>query len=691
MTADPYRYFRIEARELLDQLGDGILAVERGAVEQGLVDRLLRHAHTLKGAARVVRLATLAEDAHALEDLLAALRDGSGTHDVAAASRMLVVVDRMRAQLASLGVVPGPGGGQPATDAAPGSGAMRPGDEAIHAFRPDADDIDGVAQGLSATEAALRGVDDAMREVQHARRLLDVIDDHLSVSTVARRTEDGRTLDDGLRAITAEVRRRLGALERSGVQAVERANREIHLVAEATARLHLAPARAMFRFLERATRDAALAQGKRVRFEAAGGDLRLEPEMLSLLQTACLHVVRNAVAHGVETDLRERDALGKPAEATVRVTVERVREYVRVSCTDDGGGIDLDRVRAALRQRGVAHLPADPDALLRVLLESGVSTATTVTSLAGRGIGLGVVRDVAVRLGGRVHVRTRPGAGTTVELIVPFALASLAALLVDAADVPAAVPLDAVNRIVKIEEHQLARSARGAALMIDGEAVPVGALHAVVAPERAAPSIGGRPALIVRSGDRLLALVVDRVHPATTVTVRPLPALAPAHSVAVGAAIDPSGRPRLVLEPHALIERVSTSPTMAAVPTGRAEAVLVVDDSLTTRMLEQSILESAGYVVGLASSGSEGLEKARSGDYALFLVDVEMPDMDGFTFVEHVRAEPRLATTPIILVTSRAAAEDRERGRRAGANAYIVKSEFDQQVLLSQIRSLTQS
>src|SRR5690606_958084 len=171
---------------------------------------------------------------------------------------------------------------------------------------------------------------------------------------------------------------------------------------------------------------------------------------------------------------------------------------------------------------------------------------------------------------------------------------------------------------------------------------------------------------------------------------RPLPALAPASPVVAGAALDPGGSPRLILDPQVLVTGASADDVAPEVPRTRQTGILVVDDSLTTRMLEQSILEAAGYRVGLASSGLEGLERARTGDYALYLVDVEMPDIDGFTFVERVRADPLLARTPIILVTSRSAPEDRERGFAAGANAYIVKSAFDQHELLRQIRSLTQ-
>jgi two-component system chemotaxis sensor kinase CheA len=172
--------------------------------------------------------------------------------------------------------------------------------------------------------------------------------------------------------------------------------------------------------------------------------------------------------------------------------------------------------------------------------------------------------------------------------------------------------------------------------------------------------------------------------------MRPLPDLAPTILAVVGASLDSAGHPRLVLDPAGLVVEASRAGIARPSPAASRPAILVVDDSLTTRMLEQSILESAGYDVSLASSGEEGLEKARAGTYALFLVDVEMPGMDGFAFIQQLRADPALRGVPSILVTSRASAEDRQRGRDVGAQDYIVKSAFDQGVLLDRIRTLVQ-
>jgi two-component system chemotaxis sensor kinase CheA len=339
----------------------------------------------------------------------------------------------------------------------------------------------------------------------------------------------------------------------------------------------------------------------------------------------------------------------------------------------------------------VAARPLDHDALLRVLLKGGISTSAIVSGVAGRGIGLDIVREAAERLGGDVRMRSEPGHGTTVEIVAPCAIASFRALLVETAGVPAAIPLDAVRRTMRVQRQDVIGTAHGDAVLDDQRSVPLVPLSRLIRPaEREAQPRGASSAVVLEVGDAATAFAVDRVLGTANVVLRPLPELAPATAVVVGASIDAGGQPRLVLNPANLIaEARRVGASGAETPAERA-SILVVDDSLTTRMLEQSILESAGYEVSLAVSGEEGLEKARGGRFALFLVDVEMPGIDGFAFIELVRADPMLRHVPSILVTSRASAEDRQRGRDVGAQGYIVKSDFDQGTLLDHIRALVQ-
>jgi two-component system chemotaxis sensor kinase CheA len=264
-------------------------------------------------------------------------------------------------------------------------------------------------------------------------------------------------------------------------------------------------------------------------------------------------------------------------------------------------------------------------------------------------------------------------------------------LLVQAGTAIATSPLDRVRHCTRIPPDAVAYAGRRATVAYEGVAIPLlplaGALGAESEADRAAGSTGPVAVVVEASTGDVAALGVGRLLGAAEVVVQPLPELTPAGELIGGVSWDSQGSPRIVLNTDAAValarEALAPPPAVRARP-----PVLVIDDSLTTRMLEQSILATAGYDVDLACSAEEGLAKAQANRYALFLVDVEMPGMDGFTFIERARADARLRDVPSILVSSRMAPEDRQRGLDAGARLYVAKSEFDQSELLGQIRSL---
>jgi two-component system chemotaxis sensor kinase CheA len=419
--------------------------------------------------------------------------------------------------------------------------------------------------------------------------------------------------------------------------------------------------------------------------------VRLDADVLSSVQTALVQVVRNAVAHGIEPEA-ERAAAGKPAAGKVRVEIERRANRAVFRCSDDGRGIDLPAVRRAAA-RGLSDIEVSrlgDDEVVRLLLKGGISTARTVTPMAGRGVGLDVVREAADRLGGHVAIETAAGRGVTLELAVPISLSSLDALLVDADDRTVAIPLEAIRRIVRLRPQDIARAGDGESILFAGQAIPFAPLAAPLRAGGARDATTPRAcsAVIIDAPSGRAALGVTQLRGTETIVVQPLPDAVAADPIVAGAALDAEGNPLLVLHPEALVAAAARTEARERPAPRQRPPVLIVDDSLTTRMLEQSILELAGYDVDLATSGEEALEKAAARRYALFLVDVEMPGMDGFTFVATTQNDPTLREVPAILVTSRDAEEDRARGRAVGAKAYIVKSELDQNDLLERIGKL---
>jgi two-component system chemotaxis sensor kinase CheA len=324
---------------------------------------------------------------------------------------------------------------------------------------------------------------------------------------------------------------------------------------------------------------------------------------------------------------------------------------------------------------------------MKLLLRGGISTASSVSEVSGRGIGLDVVREVVERIGGEIAVRSERGTGTSFELVVPVSIASLDVLVVEAGGVITALPIDAVRGTLRIDDADLARTAHARSIIHAGTATPFVSLAGLLRRGESARVRRGSIGVIVEGAGGIAAIGVDRLVGTLSTVVRPIPAVAGADPVIAGASMDAMGNPQLVLDPDRLVEAARTR-TLEPARVVERHSVLVIDDSMTTRMLEQSILESAGYDVDTATSGEQGLEAARKKRYALFLVDVEMPGIDGFTFVERVRADPDLRGTPAILVTSRNSAEDRQRGTDVGAQGYIVKSEFDQADLLARIQRM---
>ncbi|MGE0453560.1 MAG: response regulator [Vicinamibacteria bacterium] len=677
MRGDPYKYFRVEARELLEQISKGVLELERGRPLADVVPRLLRLAHTLKGAARVVRQREIADLAHEIENELSPLREAQNVTRQTL-DRTLALADAASAGLETL---------RPAQDPSGAGSPPLASDSSLRTLRTDVAEMDALIDVLAEAQAELGSIRRLAPSVAQLRRSAAALAGHASArpasgppafAAAARRAATAEDLGEGI----AHFERRLGA-------GLESLDRTLGLVRDAGERLRLFPAGTLFAALDRAVRDAARTLARSASFRGDGGEIRLDGHVLDALQPALVQLVRNAVAHGIEPP-GERAARGKPAEGSVALEVRRLGRRVAFACRDDGRGVDLGGVRRALQKAGFQASDTqamDSDELFRALLGGGISTATGVTEVAGRGIGLDVVRAAVSGLGGQVAMSTRSGEGTLVEIVVPVSLASLEALLVEVSSATVAIPLDAVRATLRAAPSDVAGAGDGRSILYEGSLVPFLPLSYLLRgetrrAERAATVV------ILAGADGLAAVGVERLLGTASLLVRPLPRLAPADPVVGGVTLDSEGKPQLVVDPDQVVAAARRGVRLAPAPAAEPSRILVVDDSLTTRMLEQSILESAGYAVELATSGEEALEKARRDRYALMLVDIEMPGMDGFALLEELRSDAGLRGVPTILVTSRASPDDRTRGLAAGARAYIVKSEFDQAQLLETIRRL---
>ncbi len=678
MARDPYKYFRIEAAELLEGLSEGILALGKQG-DPELIKRLLRYAHTLKGASRVVRRPEIGDLAHALEDLLAPLRESDGGGSPELIDQSLALLDQIRDHLASLPV-------EKRSPSAEADGPPQAVQEQVgqaQTIRIAVSDLDRLLQSALEAHAlacSLRRGDEEIDVLGNRARKFLRGQQEVQVGP-------GSSQATKVDALLAEV----GSALRERREREDRLLRELSELRACASELRLVPARSLIIDLERVARDAARTLDKEVEVRVEGAELHIDAYVLAGLRKALVHVIRNCVAHGIEGREARRRA-GKPSIGRIDIRIRRQGHRVALSCQDDGAGLDSAAVQRAVVERGLISraeaASLAPDAIGNLLLRGGVTTSHGIDGISGRGVGLDAVREAVTAMKGEVALKSTPGVGTQVELSVPLSLSSLPALSLEVEGKVVFVPLDNVRRTLRLPTRSIARDTDSERVVVDDHAFPYLSLTRALGHPRGDVAAIQSVVLIEAAGQQA-AIGVDRIGATRTVVIRGIPGHAAAHPMVAGAAFDDDGVPRLVLAADALIREASKAtlpdPLVAAIA---LPPLLVIDDSLTTRMLEQSILESAGYEVDIAVSGEDGIDKARRRRYGAFIVDVEMPGMSGFEFISAIRSDAELCNTPAILVTSLANRKDKARGSKIGANAYIVKSEFDQAVLLKTIGRL---
>jgi two-component system chemotaxis sensor kinase CheA len=668
--------FQVEHRDHVDAIRRALATPAKADLRE-----VFRRAHSLKGAARAVDKPDVEALAHELEDVFAAAMEGRS----ALAGPVLHQIENLLQAIEA-------GAGE--TSGEPDPEAPSPGPR-LDLVRISADAVDALTRAvreLSSAAQAQAGLPDRLvRLTDEARRL------H------AHSRDQGRSdeLEHGLAALAASL---LSLSQRQARQgwALDQAASTLRTEVEAVA---LAPAETVIGDLARMVRGLASEAGLDVEVHVEGLQTRAERRVMQALRDPLIHLLRNALSHGAQS-AEERRAANKPERMTVRLELSNQGGRLLAVVSDDGRGPDVARIAQAARERGVipgdAETPASAEEILGLAFEPGVSAAAEVDQLAGRGMGLSIVAEAVRALGGSVTLAARRPHGAEVRLSAPISTARQALVLVEAGGDAFAVPAFAVRRTLRLAHADLERveDAAVARIEIDGSVVtlPMVPLDTLLGrPARAAAGAHLR-ALVLARGERWLGLVVDEIHDVADLVVE---AVSPAGldvSLVSGAVRTEHDVPAPVLNSDALFDqwlRIArrqasagvglAAPDVAAAP----RTILVVDDSITTRTLEKSILESQGFRVLLAVDGVDALQVLRSDALVdLVIADVEMPRMDGFSLLQAIKADGALASLPAILMTSRDDPEDIRRGMDLGADAYITKQKFDQRELLAAIGRL---
>ncbi|GJE01675.1 hybrid sensor histidine kinase/response regulator [Methylobacterium isbiliense] len=565
------------------------------------------------------------------------------------------------------------------------------------------DEIGGAVAALESGGRALRRTADALRERAG------------EVSTLSRRLREAgdpgaAALDaalDLLRRLDGEVRamvRGASGLARTQHRAAGTVEVAVRRLREDADRLLLVPAETVFGGYGRMVREIAREAGLPVEVRLEGLDRPVDRVLLQALKDPVLHLMRNAVSHGAEPP-EARRARGKPEALTITLSVSLRGGDLVLSVRDDGRGPDIPRIVETARRQGLIPPEARPSTreALRLVFAPGFSTAERVDRLAGRGVGLSVVAEAVAALRGRARLRRAEPWGAEVIVTVPVSAARRPLLLVEAAGRIYALPGSATARLLRLAPSDLVpvSGLPHARVALDGRevSVPVVPLAALLGGPAALPVEDGRVrAVLVRNGADLCAVAVDRLLDVRPSLVGPPPPIGGDPGLVSGTVLLADESPALVLDPAGLVARsAEAGGRLAALPAPAARSarrrtptILVVDDSITTRTLEKSILEAEGYRVFVCVDGQDGLDRLRrdGAQVDLVVADVEMPRLDGFGLLRAIKEDPDLTRLPVILMTSRGDPADIRRGLDLGADAYITKQKFDQRELLDTIGQL---
>jgi two-component system chemotaxis sensor kinase CheA len=720
--------FRAEAEEHVRAISAGLIQLEKtGESAEGAetIEAIFREAHSLKGAARSVELKDIESICQPLESLLAALkrRETAMTPELFdlfhramdAITQLVVGMEEERSPalrsfvrelVRKLGNS-SRGERTPEKKAPPRLPVKRspPPGETVRIPMAKLDPLLLQAEEMISAKTAAGQRAAELREIGR-------------VLAVWKRESDGwkgRPSADPSRAeLLAWNESRLNALQRLAVAATRAAEQDQRALRrmvddhlDAVKRVIMLPVSSVVEILPKFARDLARAQGKIVELIIEGTEIEIDKRILDDLRDPLIHLVRNCVDHAIQKP-EERARERKPPGGTIRLRfAAKDQRQVEISLSDDGSGIDLGKVRASAVKLGILSEDAaarlSPQEAVQFIFNSGISTSPIITDISGRGLGLAIVREKAEKIGGVVSVDSQAGAGTTFRLLLPMTLATFRGLVVRVDESRFVIPAMSVERVLRVRPEDIRTIENRETIQLDGQVFSLARLQETLAlPVRedgfpmvripASAKVDSRPVLVLAVAEKRMAFLVDEILGEQEVLVKGMgPQLSRVRNIA-GATVLGTGEVVPVLNVPDLMKSAVRSAPVARkgaadgkAPSGTGR-ILVAEDSITSRVLLKGILETAGYQVATAVDGVDALTQLRSSDFDLIVSDVDMPRMNGFELTVKIRADKKLGELPVVLVTALESREDRERGIEAGANAYIIKSSFDQSNLLGVVR-----
>ena len=698
--------FQIECETQCRVLSDGLLALEKCPGDPGLLESLMRAAHSLKGAARIIDLEPAVQVAHAMEDAFVSAQNQSVTLDSLMIDRLLQGVDLL-GRLAVTADLPttlhdevvafvtgAPSSMAPATQPMAGSGSGTIPDDDSRSLRVSAENLDlllgSAGESLVASRRIRSFANHLWRLHGHQRKTAASLESAImAASSGADVTPSLRHLQAMVESGDRLVLTDLAEFERFEKDASQLSQR---LYGQAlTCRMmpfaHIAPS------LRRAARDTARRLGREITCDLRGEATEVDRDLLEKIESPLLHLLRNAIDHGIESPA-ERTAAGKPATGQLVIEASHSAGFLILRVSDDGRGVNIEDLRSRVVAKGLTD---DATAaklghaeLLEFLFLPGFSLRSEVTEISGRGVGLDVVQAAVREARGTVRMSSEPGHGTTFVLQLPISLSVMRALVFEISGEPYAIPLARVERVMSVAVTHI-ESVEGVQYVTSGDR-RIGIVDGA--------AVLGRPLdhaareqinlLVLSSAGEYFGVVVSRFLSEGEIVVQALDKhLGRVRDIAA-AALTEDGSPMLLIDVEDFllsVRRLAAGGPLHGITTKSSELtkaarqILVVDDSLTVRELERKLLGSLGYAVEVAVDGMDGWNAARTGRFAAVVTDVDMPRMDGIELTRLIKNDARLRETPVIIVSYKDREEDRLRGLDAGADYYLTKGSFQDEGL----------
>ncbi len=700
-----------EAKEHLGRLASGLAEIEQGAVSAEKINSLFRSVHTLKGSSRMLKLEPITQVSHSLEDLLSALREGRVATNPAVIALLYQGVDALSDQVQQLiecGQVEALSSVntqlcQQLTATAEGQALNAVAAEPM-AFKSSelaAEDASGAsAQPTLTASDTVRVKLDKLDEL--IKLMGELVSSHAGMRELAMTSQQlEQQLQQQLHSHLPVAMQQFSRKMRDIVLAQENLMQELH---DKTLQMRMLPLAIVLEPAARLVRDMARSLGKQVECRISGSEIELDRQMIDQLADPIIHLLRNALDHGIETpDIRQQKC--KPVQGLLQISARQDGGWVVLEVRDDGQGLSLVTIRDKALKKGLVSseqlAEMSDQQVSDLIFEPGFSTSNIITEFSGRGVGMDVVkRSIVDDLQGVISLHSSLDQGTCFTLRLPLSLAMMRVLLIRAGEQVLGFTAQYVTELISVAVSGLINVADRNAVIIRNEFVPVIELVDLLQlpPASAAKKSLSRTRselllLVIRVHNEKLALIIDELLDERDLVIKQLPEHLRFNALISGmVTIGHNELVSLIHVPYVLdIARKARQPVNRRAQADQEKPkkrILVVDDSLNTREIERDVLEAWGYHVTLAEHGQEGLDKALAEQFDAVLTDVEMPIMDGFTLTARLREHERYQTCPIIIITSREKESDRRRGIEVGADAYIVKGSFDQNSLVDTLKVL---